>query len=1306
MASNSVEVKFKVTEDGGLAKVGNEANKTSDKLKNAGKSAGEYGRNMKGAAGATSNGTKEFGKMAQGMGGLVGAYATLAANVFALSSAYEFFKRAADVRLLEKSQLSFAQTTGRALQTVTQQLRDASDGMLGFREAAEAAAIGAAKGFSPKQLEELAVGAKKASAALGRGFEDSFDRLIRGASKAEPELLDELGITLKLADATEKYADAIGTKADALTASQRSQAVLLETQRQLTAMYGDVEVGNNAFVELGKTFSDLLRKATDFIMPVAEFIANILNKSAVAAITIFGALGVSILKMVIPMDSVKQGFADMAEKANNSLKKTEAQLDSYKNKIKSVAAEQARAATASAKTSARGMLGAGVGQGSKLIQKAAKGQLTDPKQIGQLKAMLKKAEAEYKRHGKIRNGVLEGANLQMIQNMQRSMKAMEGPSYTFFQKQGMRFQMMGLQGKKAFATLKVAAVGTFKAMGRAAKVAGRAMDKALRFAGIVGMIMLIWDLVQQVLKAPLSLAKTILGAIDTVVTFLFKGIGMAAGVVGDVYDSIISGISTVLSKVTNLIVKGIDGAINGVKSGMNTILGLYNKAAVFLGMEPIQLFDTNSSTIKDLVGTFGTVESNLGDTFRSIGNVESTFFEGMLDHIKINGKSLNELGTAYENHQEMLEKSKKQYENLSEILNKSKDDIDNVVKGYDKLATARAADIAKAKEEGKTAKDLAKINSKFDIKKASMAAQAVADLDVGSRFADAQFIKDPETQAKAIALIKKELQGVGAISGKLKTLIDSGDIAGIEAFTRTQREAIASSKAVKDAVSTTNDAISSGNWYSAATALKAMNAESALAAKGFREQGTAAGEEAAQGMEKFTESALRSAEGTKAITANVTELIRVMEMLQKSALTNTLLAGPLKEIRDAQQKTAEQTLKVAEAKQKMENATDADKERLTKEYDLAKLQLKVLQAQEAYKTQGKFGGAASASSVMMESAIPTLNSDDAKLSEKVALLGNVMNPMVENLKSLGPQGEAVAAAIEGSMLVAESWATAFEKMNAEGATTGDKISAGLQAGLATVSAMSSMMAAKSKAAIKGIDNEIEAEKKRDGKSAQSLAKLQQLEARKEKMKRKAFEQDKKMKMAEVVMATGVAIMNSVKMGLPWGAVFGAMAAAMGAAQLSAISSMTYDGGGSTPTQPSAIAVGSRNNTVDLAKANSPAGELAYARGQQGTGNGMTNFTPAFTGYRASGGNTAFMVGEQGPELFVPDRPGNIVPADETAQPTAPVNVNFSISAIDSTGVEDMLTAQRGNIIGMIRQAANAHGETFLETVDESTYYTE
>ena len=102
---------------------------------------------------------------------------------------------------------------------------------------------------------------------------------------------------------------------------------------------------------------------------------------------------------------------------------------------------------------------------------------------------------------------------------------------------------------------------------------------------------------------------------------------------------------------------------------------------------------------------------------------------------------------------------------------------------------------------------------------------------------------------------------------------------------------------------------------------------------------------------------------------------------------------------------------------------------------------------------------------------------------------------------------------------------------------------------------------------------------------------------------------------------------------------------------------------------------------------------------------MTDFTPAFTGtkYRASGGNTGFMVGEQGPEMFIPDRPGRITPADEVAGMGAPMNVNFTIQAIDAQGIEQVLNSQRGNLIGMIREAANAHGEEFLENVNVQAY---
>jgi hypothetical protein len=303
--ADTITVKFKVLEDGSLKAIGQYAEKAAKSTDKATKSSDNYSKKQKGVAGATSNGTKAFSKMTTGItGGLVPAYATLAANVFAVSAAFNFFKRAADVQILEQSQIRYASSTGLGLQSITQGLRDASNGMLGFREAAEAAAIGVAKGFSPKQLEDLAMGAQRASAALGRGFEDAFDRLIRGASKAEPELLDELGITLRLKTATESYAKSLGVQADALTATQRSQAVLLETQRQLDELFGTGPAETNPFTVLAKTFEDLTRSGTDAVMPMIKGLVSIINTSGMAAIAVFGALGLSILKSMVPANMV------------------------------------------------------------------------------------------------------------------------------------------------------------------------------------------------------------------------------------------------------------------------------------------------------------------------------------------------------------------------------------------------------------------------------------------------------------------------------------------------------------------------------------------------------------------------------------------------------------------------------------------------------------------------------------------------------------------------------------------------------------------------------------------------------------------------------------------------------------------------------------------------------------------------------------------------------------------------------------------------------------------------------------------
>ena len=257
-----------------------------------------------------------------------------------------------------------------------------------------------------------------------------------------------------------------------------------------------------------------------------------------------------------------------------------------------------------------------------------------------------------------------------------------------------------------------------------------------------------------------------------------------------------------------------------------------------------------------------------------------------------------------------------------------------------------------------------------------------------------------------------------------------------------------------------------------------------------------------------------------------------------------------------------------------------------------------------------------------------------------------------DMAKLGPEGELMSSAIGGALAMQTAFSTAFQVMNDDSTSTADRVQAGLAVAGAAINALGSMMAASSADKIRGIDQEIAKEKQRDGTSKASVAKIAQLEKKKEQAARKAFEVNKKMKMASTVIATasGVMAMLSAEPQGPWNFALAAMVGAMGVASLAQIAGTSFQGGSSAaPAAPSAISMGERSNTVDLGKGNNAGGELAYMRGSSGQGTGATDFkpTPAFSGYktknRASGG---YIVGEQGPEVFMPDTAGSIIPSGQ------------------------------------------------------------
>ncbi len=66
-----------------------------------------------------------------------------------------------------------------------------------------------------------------------------------------------------------------------------------------------------------------------------------------------------------------------------------------------------------------------------------------------------------------------------------------------------------------------------------------------------------------------------------------------------------------------------------------------------------------------------------------------------------------------------------------------------------------------------------------------------------------------------------------------------------------------------------------------------------------------------------------------------------------------------------------------------------------------------------------------------------------------------------------------------------------------------------------------------------------------------------------------------------------------------------------------------------------------------------------------------------------------IVGEKGPELFIPDRSGTIVPNNQLGG--KPVTVNFNINTVDARGFNELLVNSRGVIVNMINSAVNEKG---------------
>ena len=506
--SRKVFIEVIVDDKGTTQRLAVDANKLEKALAGSNKKTKDADRALRGAANMSSNTTKNFSKMTQGIsGGIVPAYAELAARVFAVTAAFRFLQEAADTRNLVVGQQAFGALMGTNYAGITKALQDATDGQLRFAEAAQATAIGTAAGLSAQQLTGLATAAKNVSFALGRDLTDSFNRLIRGVTKAEPELLDELGIILRLDPAVKAYKDQIGAVGRELTAFERSQAVanfvLEEAERKFNRIAQVMDKDAFAIAQFGKAFDDVLKELkigiANSLTPVLKF----LTANVSSLIAVLGLLALPLVRSVLPnldafAENAKNGaaaakqFADNASKDFDRLSARAAVLGKTSEDLGKQALKMATSAGLSAE-----------GKGQNTAAGFLAGGDITPTNRGRAAAekTLKGAEKQLLNSEKVKTGILKGFNAQQVADLRTSYKLRERILKGHELQVKRSVAGMKLSFDTFLAGVQLKSAKAFGFMATQAKRGAKLVNLAFKGIGFLGFALLLADLGKMAFEA-------------------------------------------------------------------------------------------------------------------------------------------------------------------------------------------------------------------------------------------------------------------------------------------------------------------------------------------------------------------------------------------------------------------------------------------------------------------------------------------------------------------------------------------------------------------------------------------------------------------------------------------------------------------------------------------------------------------------------------------------------------------------------------------------------------------------------------
>ena len=1136
---------------------------------------------------------KHLAKMSGGGFGIVGVYATIAANVYALSEAFRVLSEAANLdRLLGQTASFSAAVSGVNVKSLAADMSRLSGSILSVKESMQFAIKGAAFSFTTDQLEKLTVGARKSSIALGINFTDAMDRVMRGISKQEIELFDELGIVTRLTPAFKTYATAVNKTVAELSDYERQLALTNEVQAQLDQRFSGIEVSAHGWEKLGKAVKDFsdnaLMGASSALEEYAAALAEVLtlgdeasNSTAMLAESVkgldkvtegsgqhavaLGELGKSLSNVLLLTEETSSANAKSSAATNTALLAVglltiglvalKVQLALAAIGIYSLqGAFTVLAATASAAWATILLpitaIIAGVALISGLlIYPIMKAEEEEAANKAAADAIRKKAEAEliYQKH-LVLVEKQTGINIEATRNEARirvEARNDELKARLLLTKQGSKEHKAAIRAIAEANTLFQETNTLISERGNALKQGNIAMkDSADKLLGMADASMK--------LTSPFSDALIEMNAFTD---------GLAANYGG--------------------------GALTAAVEESERKFKEMKKEMQIKG-DPFGPGITSAEKLKDAIESVHFAEIALKherakrtalDTLAGRDKVQSlTNQRNMLNILLSQETGLGGIAAA----------RRKELKDQIELMDMAIDiSRENLRVTADVLKVTRAESIESERMAGYAQRESSMLDRKQDV------IDAVYDAKVKSNVLDDVALKLLEEQRNhAIKVLGIQKQQAIAMEAQVSAM---------------QKLDSLNAKAVRETKATDDFRTGFGERKSKVQTnsddgdqIKRDIAKKQLELKHLSTETTSAsGEIVRQGTDE--------------------EIIRVRDALAdlNSELTTTDQLAGMASVNDFADN-------VGDWKAHLDG------------WDLTPLQSTFMDV---------FGE--------VTNSLGLMNAAFAETKEGMndtSFLGGLSFGFSSLMDQITGAGEYTS---EEAKIAAEAAAEAtLDGLNAIG-----------QMGMAFFQEMSAGKVA-------GYDREIAAEKKRDGKSAESLNKIKSLETKKIKEKAKA---DK----SSVIMGTAVGMIRAFSdLGWPAGIPAAAAMAAMGALQVSNIdkaasgSMAALSGGGASGMK---ITGGTRDNGVDVSKS-ATAGEYAFVSGGMGQGSSGNFKTPpgrAGGGYSEAG--TSIMVGESGPEMITPAIPVNVTSSGESS--SAGGNITFApvfnASAIDANGMENL-----------------------------------